>query len=73
MKTINVYCHILFNSFFGLRTVSGNSYTENQNTILFSVMLFYEIRAVYGIMWKPRCGQRGHRWRCNTAHVHCIL
>jgi len=35
-----------------MRSVSDKSVTENKNTISYSIIFFFENRAVHEIMWK---------------------
>jgi len=52
------------------RHISGKSCTENQTTHLCSVTFFFEIRAVYDIMWENMeepDGPQGRIWRMRIA------
>jgi hypothetical protein len=49
-----------------MRNVLGKSYSENQNT-RFSLSSFFENHAVYEIMSKIWCTQRGRNWQYGGA------
>jgi len=52
-----------------MRNASDKSCRENQNTC-FVINEFSFPKIVYG---KIPYSQKGHTWRYNTAHAHCVL
>jgi len=56
-----------------MRNVSDKNCRENQKThFVFNNLSFFEIGAVYEIMWKKHC-KAGQATDNNMKHVHCML
>ena len=56
-----------------IRNVWGKICGENQNTHFIQQLFFFQIRAIYEIMWKNIIEPDRPQMTINTAHAHCIL